>query len=171
MGRYRYNKEQLNRYYFFVNKNKTITKHIQDINEFKDFSSSKEFIYSALGIEDIIHTDLVLEMQYIPMHNSWIDGDYKKECQSDLPYVVYELETPISVQDVVGRLICGSLVCHKCGKNCTSMSGYTLHVKNCKKEPESKGGVIFKCNICGKSTISRYGLTNHIKTMHPEVKL
>lgn len=54
--------------------------------------------------------------------------------------------------------------CEKCGKECSSQSGLTLHQKQCEAtSAESKAPIELACPKCGKKCSSKSGLTLHIK--------
>jgi len=62
-----------------------------------------------------------------------------------------------------------SLVCHICGKKCTSKPGFTLHLKThgaAKTAAKSESDSALVCKFCGKACSSTSGLTLHIKNKH-----
>lgn len=62
--------------------------------------------------------------------------------------------------------ILNSLVCQKCGRECSSTSGYTLHVKSCTGQSAANTGGKFECPGCGKQCSSSSGFTLHKKQCH-----
>jgi len=171
----RYNTHDYEKRYLIVNKNGVISRIItkDDLGKhIKQCLTTGDLIYSIKVIEkdDVYLTisDAGLEMDCLPVHSSWATGAWPDK-QYAVPSVICEIEKMTRLDGLLNKFIFGNLKCPKCGKSCSSMSGYTLHTKNCKAEPESKNGIIYSCNICGKKTISKFGLTNHIKAYHLKI--
>lgn len=112
-------------------------------------------------------SDVNLDSMSMPIHESWKNGKpSNKEWRP--PELYYEVDKDKPLSKMVGCFIGNDMKCHNCGKSVSSMSGLTLHMKNCKVKRSSVDGVAFKCHICGKITVSNYGLTNHMKSAHPD---
>lgn len=60
------------------------------------------------------------------------------------------------------------LKCEKCGHQCNSTSGYTLHLKSHQKTADDEGPDELKCPHCTKQCSSTSGLTLHINYSHPD---
>jgi hypothetical protein len=116
-----------------------------------------------------VNSDAVLMMESIPVHETWVNKTSWPDKDFKVPTVIIELDKYTFLSSLVGKFVGGELKCHKCGKLCNSMSGFTLHRKMCKAVPKSQNGVIFSCSICEKRTVSRFGLTNHLRVVHPEL--
>jgi hypothetical protein len=146
-----------------VSMGETIKKCIRDGTQLYRFS----VVDSGSGF--YVNSDAGLLMESIPVHETWLkkiswpDRDFK------VPNVIIELDKYSYIDSLAGKFVGGELRCHKCGKLCSSMSGFSLHSKMCKAVPKSQNGVIFSCSICEKRTVSRFGLTNHLRVAHPEL--
>ena len=164
MGRYQH--ETLDTKFLLTNKNGVITSIVKDRGE---ASKHNGLVYSVKvkpdGEDDIIIRDACLEMEFLPVHESWVKGAWPEK-HYNVPALIVEIEKGTKLSDLLNKFLAGDMKCPRCGKACSSMSGYTLHTKNCKVIPKSENGVIYSCSICGKKTISKFGLTNHMKANH-----
>ena len=172
MARYNTERHDFEKRYLIVSKNGVISKIITKDDLAKANQQaliSGGLIYSISTIEkdgvDYVMSDAGLEMDCLPIHPSWNTGAWPDK-QYTVPSLIYEIEKMTRLDSLPNKFVFGDLKCPKCGKLCSSLSGYTLHTKNCKVEIASKDGIIYSCNICGKKTISKFGLTNHMKAYH-----
>lgn len=168
MGRHK--SDQLESRFLLINKNGVVTNIIDNREEAEKHSG---LVYSVKvqmndDNEEIIMRDACLVMEFLPTHESWKTGAWPDK-QYNVPSVIVELEIGMRLRDVMSKFLSGDMKCPKCGKSCSSMSGFTLHTKNCNATPKSENGVIYSCSICGKKTISKFGLTNHMKAFHLNV--